>query len=349
MKFLFVWQFLFSAPLEVASGAVGFAQYAGAFAPGVPTSLLAAGAMISLVVLAYRRIGVAGRLMVALCAGMVLTVLGIIVVGLIRSDPHNLAATWPDLATRPRLPKIGQGLALAMYCYLGYYQVCYLGDEVEDPARTVPRSILISVGVIGAAYLLMNLALLGVLGPSGVADSQSIATDFARRVHGPGAAGVVRVFILWTALAGTFAALLGYSRVPYAAAKAGHFFRGLAAVHPSGDFPHRSLLLVGGLSALACLADLETVIMALLTSRILIQFVGQIVTVAYLRRTKARMPFLMPLYPLPALVALVGWLAVFGASRPIVVAYGLGSMALGVAMFFAWDRGRIQPRIDESP
>jgi amino acid transporter len=163
------------------------------------------------------------------------------------------------------------------------------------------------------------------------------------RFFGIGAARLVTLLIVWTALAGTFAALLGYSRVPYASARSGHFFRALAKTHPTGDFPHRALLLVSGLAALACLAHLDTVIAALLTSRILIQFVGQIATVVYVRTRPdllAQLPFRMRFFPLPALIALAGWLYVFGTSKWHVVAYGLGSLVLGLAVFAVWDRPR---------
>jgi amino acid transporter len=229
-----------------------------------------------------------------------------------------------------------------MYDYLGYYQVCYLGDEVSEPARTIPRSILISVAVVSPAYFLMCLGILGEIPWRDVIESHHIVSDFMLRVHGPWAARLVTLLIVWTAVAGTFAALLSYSRVPYAAARAGHFFRGLAKVHPTGDFPHRSLLLVGGAAMLACLADLETVILALLTSRILIQFIGQIVTVFYLRTRPAllaAMPFRMRLYPLPALFALAGWLFVLGTSPHATLGYGLVSLVAGLFAFAIWTRG----------
>src|SRR5690606_2254573 len=139
------------------------------------------------------------------------------------------------------------------------------------------------VVVISLLYLTMNLGILGVVPLPEVIASKHIASDFMLLRHGEGAARVVTVMILWTGTTSVFAGLLGYSRVPYAAARSGHFFRGLARSHPSGGFPHRSLLLVGALSTLACLVDLPTVIGALIASRILIQFVGQIGTTFYLR------------------------------------------------------------------
>jgi amino acid transporter len=230
-------------------------------------------------------------------------------------------------------------LALAMYSYLGYYQICYLGDEVADASRTIPRSILISVSVIALVYLIMNIGILGVLPWREVIDSPHVASDLMLRVHGPKAAGAVTLMIIWTALASTFAALLGYSRIPYASARAGHFFKAFAHTHRTGRFPDRSLLLFSGLATLACLADLETVIAALLASRILIQFVGQIATVIYLRaRSTARvLTYRMPLFPLPAVVALAGWLYVFSTSGQRVLVYSVGTLVAGVVAFLVWE------------
>lgn len=371
LKFLFVWQFLFSAPLEVATGAIGLSRYAGFLWPGLKETawrfsgsvpllgnldwrvdngqILAMFVMAGVTVLAYRRIEAAGKLMVILWLGMLATVAWVIVAGLSHFNPAT-AFDIPEGAWRVDekfATGLGAALGIAMYDFLGYYQICYLGDEVSDPQRTLPRSILISVVLIAAIYLTMNISILGVLPWREVAASKHIASDLMLKLQGASAARLVTVMIIWTALASTFAALLGYSRVPYASARAGQFFKGLGKTHPSGDFPHRSLVLIGALAVLACLADLTTVIAALLTSRILIQFVGQIATVAYLRAdpTRAsRLKFRMFFYPAPALIALVGWLYVFGASGSRTLIYGLGSMALGVVAFALWD-----PRTTRSP
>jgi amino acid transporter len=366
LKFLFVWQFLFSGPLEIATGAIGLARYAGYLWPVFKQTawhwhaatafpvigtfhwevsrgqILAMGVMAVITALAYRRIEAAGRLMVILWAGMLVTVAWVIAAGLARFDASRALEFPPEAVTRgrPFLLSLGAVLGLAMYNYLGYYQVCYLGDEVAEAPRTLPRSIIISVLVVAALYVTLNMSILGVLPWHTVRASEHVASDMMLHLHGPLAAHLVTLLIIWTAAAAAFAALLGYSRIPYAAARAGHFFRGLARTHPTGDFPHRSLLLVSALATLACLAHLETVIAALLTSRILVQFVGQIATVAHLRRSPelvARMPFRMRFFPLPALIALAGWLYVFAASEPRVIAYGLGSLLLGAAVFAIWD------------
>ncbi|MGE3822441.1 MAG: APC family permease [Isosphaeraceae bacterium] len=369
LKFLFVWQFLFSAPLEVATGAIGLARYAGFLWPGLKETawrfsdtfpligvvdwrvengqLFAMLVMAGVTALAYRRIEAAGRLMVVLWLGMLLTVSWVIVAGLSHFNPTT-AFEIPEGAwtlDRRFATGLGAALGIAMYDFLGYYQICYLGDEVADPVRTLPRSILISVVVIAAIYLTMNVSILGVLPWREVAASKHVASDFMLRLHGESAASLVTVMIVWTALASTFAALLGYSRVPYASARAGQFFKALGKTHPTGDFPHRSLVLIGALAVLACLADLTTVIAALLASRILIQFVGQIATVVYLRtrpELASRLRFRMALFPVPALVALVGWLYVFGASGGRTLSYGLGSLALGIVAFLLWDARKLE-------
>jgi amino acid transporter len=371
LKFLFVWQFLFSAPLEVASGAIGLSQYVGYLWPALKETawswagvtpllgrrfewrvengqLLAVLVMAAITALAYRRIEAAGRLMVVLWAGMLATVSWVIVAGVAHFDPALAFDVPPGAWTLNGRFVSGLGLALgiAMYDYLGYYQICYLGDEVADPSRTIPRSILISVVLIAVAYLVMNLGIIGVLPWREVVASRHVASDLMHRLYGAPAARLITAMIVWTAAAATFAALLGYSRVPYASARSGHFFRGLAKTHPTGDFPHRSLLLVSALAMLACLADLTTVIAALLTSRILIQFVGQIATVCYVRtrpELSSRLRFRMALFPLPALVALAGWLYVFGSSEESTLLYGAGSLVLGLLVFSAWDRGHHSP------
>ncbi len=360
LKFLFVWQFFFSGPLEVASGAIGLTSYLGYFFPLLSTpawnwgsvipgrdvpvvwgQVAAMGVMLLVTALAYRRVSVAGKMMVVLWVGMMFTVLWVIVAAASRFDA-KLAFDFPEGAFHVdyRMTMgMGMALALAMYNFFGYYQICYMADEVADPSRTIPRSILISVLAVGSMFLIMSVAILGVVPWRDVIVSKHIASDLMLTVHGPWAAGLATMLIVWTAIASLFAAMMGYSRIPYASAKAGHFFKAFATLHPTGHFPHRSLLLIGGIAALACLAELKTVIDALVASRIPIQFVGQIATVFYLR-SRIKGPsttFRMPLFPLPAIIALAGWVFIFVTSGREVILYSILSLVAGVIAFYFWD------------
>ncbi len=152
--------------------------------------------------------------------------------------------------------------------------------------------------------------------------------------------------ILWTAFGSVFALLLGYSRVPYAAARDGYFFRAFARLHPTGGFPTVSLLVLGVLAVLASFVSLGMVIDALITTRLLVQFIGQIGALTLLRKREPDLPrpYRMWWYPLPSLVALFGWIFILATTPLPVVVAGLGALALGVVCFGWWSwRGATWP------
>jgi len=360
LKFLFVWQFLFSAPLEVASGALGFGLYLTYLVPdmnNVVTTwpwtiqyyhLAAMLVMLAVLVLAWRNIQEAGKLMVVLWLGMLVT-MGLMIIGCaVHANSGMIATATEQLKSAVSAATsgdfklwvgVGGALAIAMYDFLGYYQVCYMGEEVERPERNLPRSILISVLIIGALYFSMNLSLFAVMPWQDVAESKHIASDVFEKLYGGWAGKVMTALILWTALAAIYSALLSYSRVPYAAARTGHFFSLFGRLHPRHHFPHYSLFVLGIIGAVACLRSLDDVITALLTSRILIQFLGQIVTLFYIRRVpdlKSRMKFRMPLFPIPAIISFVGWSAVFLSADWPALIYGGLSLAVGLGAFMCW-------------
>ena len=342
LPFLFIWQFIFSGPLEIASGFIGFAQYVGYFWRGMgPTGTrlvsLAAGAL--LMTLLYRRIAAVGRLAVVLWIGMLITVFWIIASGLAHFD-SRIAFDFPPGAFRFStgfVSGLGSAMLIAMYDYLGYYDICYVAGEVRNPERVIPRSIIYSILAVAAIYALMNLSLIAVVPWREAMHSTFIASQFIERLYGARAASLVTVLVLWTALASLFALLLGYSRIPYAAAVNGHFFKVFARLHPSGSFPHVSLIVMGALSIVASLWTLDAVIAALLASRILVQFIGQIFALAWLRKHRADIerPFRMWLYPIPSVIALLGWTYVFLSSGWLYAAFGLLTLAAGVAVYWA--------------
>ena len=343
LPFLFIWQFILSGPLEIASGYIGFAQYIGYFWRSMGwlgTRIVCIGVGSALVLLLYRRVTAVGRLTVILWVGMLATVLWIIGSGLANFHPE-LAFDFPAGAftfSRSFAAGLGSAMLIAMYDFMGYYNICYVGEEVRDPARTIPRSILVSVLAVAVIYALMNLSIIGVVPWREAMQSKFVAAQFIEKLYGTHVAGAVTVLVLWTAFASVFALLFGYSRIPYAAAMDGHFFRAFAHLHPEGRFPDVSLLVLAGLTIVASFWELDTVIAALLTSRILIQFVGQIAALHYLRqhRRDVPRPFRMWLYPLPAAIALAGWIYIFATSGWKYVTFGLATLAAGIAAYRIW-------------
>ena len=340
LPFLFIWQFIFSGPLEIASGYIGFAQYVGYFWHNMTvtdTRLVSAAVGLLVIALLYRGITAVGRLTVVLWVGMLVTVLFVIVSGFTHFNA-KLAFDFPPNAftfTRGFFAGFGSAMLIAMYDLLGYYDICYVGGEVRNPQRVIPRSIIYSVIAIAGIYLLTTLSIMSVVPWREAMHSKFIAADFIEKIYGVKAAGVVTALVLWTAFASVFALLLGYSRIPYAAAVDGHFFKVFARLHPTGRFPYVSLLVIGGLSIIASLWSLDQVITALLTSRILVQFIGQIVALDYMRRERPDIarPFRMWLYPVPSVIALLGWIYIFATSGWVYIGFGLLTIVIGVIVF----------------
>lgn len=351
VAFLFIWQFILSGPLEIASGYIGFARYLRYVWPDLsPGGTIAVAMAVGVlnIVLLYRQIGSIGTLTVSLWAGTLLTTLAVIVTGALHFDPA-VAFDLPQEGFSFSLGflfGLGAASRVGIYDYLGYYNVAYIGDEVKDPGRVIPRSILVSVVAVAVIYLGMNVSILGVVSwrefvPAAAhPQSDFIVSSFMERVYGSRVATLFTAFVLWTAFGSVFALLLGYSRIPYAAAVDGTFFRVFARLHPTKRFPHVSLLLIGLVAVAASALSLGMVIDALITTRILVQFIGQIVALSLLRRNAPDLPrpFRVWLYPLPNLVALLGWIFLFATSGTDVILFGLGTLGLGVGAFFAWAR-----------
>jgi amino acid transporter len=349
MAFLFVWQFILSGPLEIASGYIGFANYAGYLWTGLtPGRLLALSAAVGVVnvALLYRRITSIATITVTLWAGTMIAVVAVIATGARHFDPH-VAFDFPPDAFRFSwgfLLGLGAASRIAVYDYLGYYDVCYIGDEVKDPGRVIPRSIVISVAAVAVLYLAINLSVIGVVPwrdfvpADAKPNAQFVVSIFMERVYGSKIASVFTLMILWTAFGSVFALLLGYSRIPYAAARDGYFFEPFGRLHPTKGFPHVSLIVLGAVSILSSFVSLGVVIDALIATRIVVQFMGQIAGVVLLRRRAPEMarPFRIWLYPVPVVIAFIGWLFIFSTSGALVMLFGPGVLALGVLCFLAW-------------
>lgn len=350
VPFLFIWQFLISGTLEMASGYIGGVDYLKYAFPNLQSTFdqwgfprgwnaIAALSCGLVTLLLCRRIKTVGWLGVFLTAGTLLTVLIVIIAGLTHFNASLLQP--PPGAFQFNLAffiGLGGAMRIAVYDFLGYYNVCHLGDEVRDPGRTIPRAVILSVLIVGALYLLMNLSIIAVVPWQEAMKSENVAALFMERLFGRHVAVLFTGLIVWTALTCLFAITLGYSRIPYAAAREGDFFRVFARVHPRDHYPVVSLLAVSGLTAVFCFFPLSQVIDAAVTVRILVQFVGQIIALHILRKTRPEvpLPFRMWLYPIPSLVALVCWIFLWASSGWTLVLSGVGVIASGCVVFGIW-------------
>ena len=341
MSFLFVWQTCLQAPLVVASGAIGFSQY---FCYLVPLSeaerKMVSGAVVLLITfLLYRNIKTIGKMAVFLWIGVVITIVWIIISGF---SHRQLAYSFlPNGNDQPMFSMafalvLGQASVKTIYSYLGYYNVCHLGGEIRNPGKNIPRSIFISIFCIAVLYLLMNISIVSVLPWQEAMKSNFIVSTFMEKIYGHNTAVIATVLVLWIAFASLFAVVLGYSRVPYAAAADGHFFPAFAKLHPTKAFPYISLLFLGGIGFIfSLLFKLGDAISAILAMRIVVQFIAQSVGVVLLRRQPIARKnwFKMWLYPLPVILSIWIWLFVFYSTGRLAL-WGLGLTFCGVLVFY---------------
>ncbi len=351
VSFLFIWQLSFSAPLSIASGSIGLAGYASYLYPSLEQHLsvhnwslsipllgvlqirwlvsgatfVAIGVVLVALLLLYRKITSIGWMSKFLWLGVMGTMGWIIFAGLTHFDASRAFSFPPGAFHLSRNFFLGMGSAMlvATYDYWGYYNVCFLGDEVKEPAKTIPRALLLSILLVACLYVVMNVSILGVVPWQEIAQSGSasnklyVVSIFMQRIYGKWAAQLVTVLIMWAAFASVFSLTLGYSRVPYAAALDGNYFRAFARVHPVLRLPYVSLLALAGVAMLFCFLSLADVIAALVVIRILLQFLVQAIGLIVLRIRRPDMPrpFRMWLYPVPALVASFGFVFIL-ISRP---------------------------------
>lgn len=345
MSFLFVWQTSIQAPLVVASATIGFAQYLTYIVPleWWQLKLVSGGLVILVFLLLYRKIETIGKISVIMGTIVVLTILWIIISGLLaKQHPVQFLPTGGESFFSYALwAAVGQASVKTVYAYLGYYNVCHLGGEIKSPGLNIPRSIFISIFGISALYLMMNYSVMGVIPWQTVdKDNKYLVSTFMQLVYGQEAGIVVTVLILCIAFSSLFAVVLGYSRVPYAAAVDGNFFKVFAKLHPTKNFPHISLMVLCGLGFIfSLLFKLAEVISSILAMRIVIQFIGQAVGVVLLRKRfgSGDLPFKMWMFPVPVILSIAIWIFLF-ISTGWFALWGSLIALTGVIVYLVKDR-----------
>ncbi|MBB5064169.1 APC family permease [Granulicella mallensis] len=346
LSFLFLFQLCFSAPLSVASGCIGLSQYATYLVPQLavppvthtlrlagysavfsigPTTFVAIAAVVLAVILLYRNLAKVRVLSIVLLSAVLVTIAWAVVVGLMHGHIAQVFAFSPHafVLNRAFFGGLGSAMLIATYDYWGYYNVTFLGGEVRDPGRTIPRAVLLSIGIVALLYLALNASVLSVIGAPQLLAAQNLEarrallSQFMQVAYAPSLGAHVAtllgklaaLLVMVTAFASVFSLLLGYSRIPYAAARDGNFLAAFGRLHPTRRFPHVSLLVLGAIACVCCFFSLADVIAALVVLRILLQFVLQHIGVMLLRLRRPEMPrpFRLWLYPLPPLLALMGF------------------------------------------
>lgn len=345
LPFLFIWQFMVSGAMEMASGYIGALSYLEYAMPGlverfgtIPggTRWILVLAVVLITILLCRRIESIGWIAILMTCGTLLTVALVILSGWWYMDWSKI--DFPENAFRldsQFASGLGAAMLIAIYDYLGYYNVCHLGDEVREPSKTIPRAVMGSVILIALIYMTMNLCIIGVVPWRQAMESKNIAADFMETLYGRPWAVAFTWLILWTAAACMFSITLGYSRIPFAAARQGDFYGVFGKLHPEGRYPWVSLLALGVLTSLFCFLDLTTVIGAAVCVRIVVQFLGQIVALHIVRTTRPdiHLPFRMWFYPIPSLIAAVGWVFVLATADRFALLLSLGVVLSGLGVY----------------
>lgn len=353
-SFVFIFQTILVAPLSIAGGAVGFADYLGFFwASMTPLqhNLVATAVCMGMTALLYRNIESVGRLSVMMLTVVLLTVAWVVVAGLFKFSFAQAFAFPPEAFTlnTKLFGNVGAVALLAMYNYGGYNNVCNIAEEVRDPRKNLPRSILLSIVLVVILYVLISTVILGMVPWTEARHSKTIASLFIQRTftnpeQGRVAALVMTALILFVTASSLYALILGYSRVPFAAAKDGQFFRAFAKLHPTKHFPHVSLLTLCALALPFCFFSLGELVSWLLLVQIISQFIWQCGAVILLQRFRkdVKQPFRMALFPLPALVALGMWIYVFVTAPLPGILFSLGFVCLAVVAYFIFSRTSVR-------
>lgn len=351
ISFLFLWETIFAAPLSISAACVGFAEYSHYFFPRLTHSGVGAlAAFITLLIafLLYRPIKTVGRLSVVMLVIVLVAMLWVIAAGLIHMNTR-MAFDFPQGAfhlSKPFFYGLASATLIAMYNYGGYNNITYLGAEVKNPSKNIPRAIVFSVLFVAVLYLFMSVVIIGTIPWKDAAASQAVVSEFIGKLYGSRAAALMTVLILAATLGGIFTMTLGYSRILYAAGAEGNFFKAFGRVHAQGHFPTVALIAISAMAVPLCWFSLERLLSALMITQIIFQFIPQIFALFAMRtyRKDIPRPYSMWLYPVPALIALIGWTYVastpdqrqYVGSAAILLIFGLVAYLLRAKASRAW-------------
>ncbi|MEU7642957.1 APC family permease [Streptomyces sp. NPDC039016] len=248
------WAFVVGKTASCAAMALTVGSYVW---PG-QAHAIAAAAVLALTAVNY--VGVhKSALLTRAIVTVVLAVLAAVVVAALTSGTTETARL--DVGSDATVVGVLQAAGLLFFAFAGYARIATLGEEVRDPARTIPRAIPVALGITLLVYTVVAVAVLLVLGPDGLAAAAAPLAEAARAAGAGGLTPVVRVGAAVAALGSLLALILGVSRTTLAMARDRHLPHHLAAVHPKFKVPHRAEIAVGVVvAAVAATADIRAAI-----------------------------------------------------------------------------------------
>lgn len=369
VAFLYIWQFLISSPMEIASGFVAMGQYFAYISRNTSYlhhALIAAVFCSISVLILYRGVKEAGRVTNMLWIVTAVAVALTIAIGTTDFQASNLALPPHAFGktTGSFMMSLGTACRFGLYDFTGYYDACQMAGEVVDPRKSIPRATVITCIIVAVIYFLVYLSVMGYLpwdGPDGFVnlvqgDSNEacfIMSLFTEKACGVWCGRAFTLVVMLTIFGANFAMMCGCAYLPYAAALEGHFFSQLQHRHPTRpDVADYSLLLIGGISFCFCFVPLEALVEAMMTLMLIVQFLGNSVGLLlfhYVRkeRQRRRIPWRVPLFPLPCILQIVcfGFIltttpSYFARGERPTLELAILFLCIGIASYFAWSRQR---------
>ncbi|NOT07907.1 MAG: amino acid permease [Gemmatimonadales bacterium] len=245
-------------PASIAAIAVGFATYLGFFLPlsGLGIKLVAAGSvmLLTLINCGGLRVGALTQDVFTLIKIAAVAVLVLLCFALPGGSAANIQPLWPTEPVGSLVGPFGVAMIAVLFAYDGWIEITYVGSELKNPARDMPRSILLSTVLVSILYVGVSAGVLYVLGQSETAKSSLVAADAMRVVLGPIGASLITVAVLISTLGSNNGIIFTAARIPYAMAREGQFFPWAARLHPTRHTPNTALLVQGVWAALLALS-----------------------------------------------------------------------------------------------
>jgi APA family basic amino acid/polyamine antiporter len=355
LAFLFGWMFFFvDGAGGLAAVATAFGSYAGFFLgrlvpyDGASVKLVAVLAIAGLTLLncaGLRAGGITQNVVTALKVG---TLLAIIAVPFLTGAGSlgRLAPLLPSGGGSGIWLAVGAAMIPTLFAYNGWTFSTYVAGEIRDPARNLPRSIILGLGTVLVVYLAANVAYIAVLPFDELRGSTLVASDAMQRAVGPWGAGFVAAAVVVSTFGALNAGILAYPRIGFALARDGLFFKGLERVSERSRVPARTILLQGAIASLFAVSGSYERILSYFAFADYLFFSLAIAGIFLLRRREPELarPYRVwgyPVTPLLFIAISLVYLVTLVGERPIESLVGIGLTLSGVPFYLRWRRGPV--------